>query len=221
MEIRVIDLGRISYKEAFTRQIQAQAQILQGISSHTLILCEHHHTVTLSRHASLSNILDQGILKSDNIDFIMGVNRGGDITYHGPGQLVGYLIFDLRELGRDLGWFLNRTEEVLIKTLSEFQIEGHTKKGFRGIWIGEKKIASIGIGVSKWVSMHGFALNINTDLKLFNKIRPCGLDVKMTSMEECLGGPIDMRPVKQVVVSQMASNFSTKQYSYAKGVSDD
>lgn len=216
MSLTVIDLGKISFKEAFSRQIQVQAQVLQGISSHTLIFCEHPHTMTLSRHASLSNILDQGIFKSDNIDFIMGVNRGGDITYHGPGQLVGYLIFDLREFGRDLGWFLNKIEEIIIKTIAKFMIEGHAREGFRGVWVGERKIASIGIGVNKWVSLHGLALNISTDLSFFDKIRPCGLGIKMTSMDENLGEPINIELVRRELVKETARNFGLvdkKEYS--------
>ncbi|MBL7129882.1 MAG: lipoyl(octanoyl) transferase LipB [Candidatus Omnitrophica bacterium] len=207
MNLSVVELGRIPFKEAFFKQIQIHKQILQGNSSHTLILCEHPHTITLARQASIGNVLGPDIIKDTNIDFVMGVNRGGDITYHGPGQLVGYLIFDLRKFGRDLGWFLNRIEQAIIKTIAKFNIEGYTKKGFRGVWVGERKIASIGIGVDKWISLHGFGLNINTDLSFFDKIRPCGLNIKMTSMQGYLGKLVDMESIKREVIKQAFNSF--------------
>ena len=207
MNIEVIDLGRVSFKEAFSRQIQVHNQILQGDSSHTLILCEHPHTITLGRHAKSSNILNYSFIKENSIDLVAGVNRGGDVTYHGPGQLMGYLIFDLRELGRDLGWFLNRIQDLIIRTVASFGLETNVKKGFRGVWIGEQKIASIGIGVDKWISLHGFGLNVNTDLRFFNIIKPCGLDVEMISFKKLLGRSIDMSLVKEEIAGQVDKIF--------------
>ena len=216
MRISVIDLGKISFKEAFAKQIQAHAQILHGIASHTLILCEHPHTITLSRQARIEHILDRSLIKGRDIDFIMGVNRGGDITYHGSGQLVGYLVFDLRQLNRDLGRFLKKIEEALMNTLIEFGIQGNVIDGFRGVWVGQKKIASIGIGVEKWVTLHGFALNINTDLNFFTKIRPCGLNIRMTSMQDCLNRQIDLEPVKKMIVNQLQNSFEFKEVEDGK-----
>ncbi len=210
MNLSVIDLGLISFKDAYSRQLQIHNQVLKGNSAHTLILCEHPHTITLSRKAALANILDNSFILDKTIDLITGVDRGGDITYHGPGQLMGYLIFDLRKLGRDLGIFLGTMEEVIIKTLSIFNLYGHKKFGFRGVWINERKIASIGIGVKKWVSLHGFGLNVNTDLRFFEMIRPCGMDIKMTSMDEILGGHIDLSLVKKELIKELNDCFELK-----------
>ncbi|NQU19488.1 lipoyl(octanoyl) transferase LipB [bacterium] len=207
MNLSVIDLGIISFKEAVQRQIRVHREILQGDSSHTLILCEHLHTITLGRQANTTNILDYKFIKDNNIDFLVGVNRGGDVTYHGPGQLMGYLIFDLRNLGRDLGWFLKRIEGLIIDTIAAFNIQGNIKSGFRGVWVNERKIASIGIAVDRWVSLHGFGLNVNTDLRFFDIIKPCGLDIRMTSLNECLGGPMNMELIKRELIEQTAESF--------------
>jgi len=206
---------RVSFKDAFLYQVKIREDILQGKnpSSHAVILCEHPHTITLTRKAKLDNILDKSIVEDKSINFVTDLNRGGDVTYHGPGQLVGYLIFDLREFGRDLSLFLNKIDEVLIKTLAKFRIKGHTRKGFRGAWVGNNKIASIGIGVSRWVSMHGFALNINTDLGFFDKIKPCGLDCRMTSMQK-LGYRVNIGSVSTVLIDEICNcfNFNLRLY---------
>lgn len=207
MQISVVDLGFISFKDAYSRQLEIHNQVLKGNTTHTLILCEHPHTITLSRKAALGNILDNSFILDKTIDLITGVDRGGDITYHGPGQLMGYLVFDLRKTGKDLGTFLDTMEEVIIKTLSRFNLCGQKKFGFRGVWVGEKKIASIGIGVKKWVSLHGFGLNVNTDLRFFEMIRPCGMDIEMTSMNEILGKHIDPGLLKKELVKEIDSCF--------------
>jgi len=141
------------------------------------------------------------------MDFIVGVNRGGDITYHGPGQLMGYLIFDLRKLSRDLGLFINRIEDTIINTLNTFGIDSFRKYGFRGVWVKDKKIASIGLGVNKWVTIHGFGLNVNTDLNFFKMIKPCGMNIKMTSMGEVLGEPVDLNLVKSELTKEINCCF--------------
>lgn len=217
MNLEVIDLGRISFKEAFLKQIQAHGQILSKQSSHTLILCEHPHTITLPRQANIANIIDVNVIKDQKVDFIVGINRGGEVTYHGPGQLMGYLIFDLRQLDRDLGRFLNKIEEVIIKTLEKFKIKSRAKEGYRGVWVADQKIASIGIGIDKWVSLHGFALNINTDLNQFGNIKPCGLDIKMTSIKEQLNVSISLEVVKNQLIGQILEVFGLvkeKQLAY-------
>ncbi|MDD5355999.1 MAG: lipoyl(octanoyl) transferase LipB [Candidatus Omnitrophica bacterium] len=197
MRISVVDLGKISFQKAFLRQLDIQKQVLEGEVSHTLVFCEHPHTITSTRRTDVNNILDHRFILDNNVDYVMGINRGGDITYHGPGQLMGYLIFDLRNLGRDLGLFLRNMESSIIKTLAAFNIEACSKAGFRGVWAGDKKIASIGIGVNKWVTIHGFGLNVNTELKFFEIIRPCGLDIKMTSMKKELRGSLNLGLVKK------------------------
>ena len=128
---------------------------------------------------------------------IFKIDRGGKITYHGPGQIVGYPIFNLNELRIDVHTYLRKIEEVIILTLDDFGIKAERKDGLTGVWVGDEKVASIGIKVSHWVTMHGFALNVNTDLKFFDFIFPCGLkDVSMTSMEKILGFGVDIVDVK-------------------------
>lgn len=220
MNLSILDLEEISFKDAFLKQLEIHKQIQQGVSSHTLILCEHPHTITLGRQAKIGNILDYKSIQDNNIDLVIGVNRGGDVTYHGPGQLIGYFIFDLKELGRDLGLFLERIQRVIINTLSSFGINAYTIKGLRGVWVNNQKIASIGIGVSKWISLHGFGLNINTDLQFFDLIRPCGLDIKMTSLKEYLGRTLDLNEIKKQLVRQIFNIFEVYPYLHLRGASN-
>lgn len=208
MNLSVIDFGVIAYKQAFYRQLSIHREVVIGQSPHTLILCEHPHTITLGKQAALANILDYNSIRDRNIDFIIAVNRGGDVTYHGPGQLMVYFIFDLRKMERNLGLFLNRIEEVVVKTIDSFNIEACTKYGFRGVWVGALKIACVGIGVEKWVTLHGFGLNVNTDLSFFDIIRPCGLDVKMTSLKQEVGSFIDIDRLKQEIIKQTCFLFN-------------
>ena len=207
MNLFVIDLGLISFKGAFSKQIQIHNQVLSGSLPHTLILCEHPHTITISRQAQVKNILDYGFIKQNDVDFIVGLNRGGDVTYHGPGQLMGYLIFDLRRLNRNLSLFLENAEKAVVGVINSFGIRANVKAGFRGAWVGQKKMASIGIGVDKWVTLHGFGLNVNTNLDFFDIIRPCGMDVEMTSMEKELGFCVSMQEVKRRIVKEICLVF--------------
>lgn len=207
MRLGVLNLGHIPFKEAFARQHALHAQVLSRVLPHTLILCEHPPSITLGRGARASSVLDYSAIAKKNISFIVGVDRGGEVTYHGPGQLMGYLLFDLREYGRDLGWFLNGIEEMLIETLGVYGLHAHRKSGFRGVWIENRKIASIGIGVQRWVSLHGFGLNVNTDLSFFKIIKPCGLDVEMTSMEKELGHSVSPESVRRTVIEKTARTF--------------
>jgi len=208
MKISVADLGKISFQEAFLKQMDIKDQIIKGNADNTLVFCEHPRTITSTRHTDTGNILDYRFILDNDIDYIMGVNRGGDITYHGPGQLMGYMIFDLRKLGRDLGLFLRNMENSIIKTLAAFNIQARSKTGFRGVWIEDKKIASIGIGVDKWITMHGFGLNVNTDLKFFEIIKPCGLDIRMTSMKEELHRSLDLGLVKNEFIRVLNDIFN-------------
>jgi lipoate-protein ligase B len=207
MSLSIVDLGRIYFKDAFQRQVYIHSRVKDKLSPHTLILCEHPHTFTVPRKLNLDNIIDISIAKREDIDFVVGLNRGGDITYHGPGQLMGYLIFDLKALGIRIGDFLNSVELALIKTMFDFGISCGIIPGFRGIWTNGQKIASIGLGFDNWVSLHGFALNINTDLSFFDMIRPCGLNVKMTSMEGQLNNSIDTDMVKIQIIQHISEVF--------------
>ncbi|MBT8234017.1 MAG: lipoyl(octanoyl) transferase LipB [Saprospiraceae bacterium] len=167
-----------------------------------LVFCEHSHVLTLGKSASISNLIaDKEQLKSEDIE-LYNINRGGDITYHGPGQLTGYLIFDLELLYRDVHKYVRNIEECIIQFLALYNINGIRLKKYTGVWIKDendyRKICAIGVHLSKWVSMHGFGLNINTELKYFNNIIPCGIEDKnksVTSLSKEIGRPIDMNTV--------------------------
>lgn len=189
---RVIDLGCISFDAAYAFQQKILQEIIYQFSPDTLIFCQHPHTVTLGRLANPKNILaDKESLINQEID-VFKIDRGGDVTYHGPGQLVIYPIFNLAQHGKDLKKFLNNLEEVVIDFLEIFGIKGIRKSGFTGVWVEDKKIASIGIGVKKWITFHGLAVNLNTDLSYFSLIRPCGLDKEMTSLKEVLSQKVEL-----------------------------
>lgn len=227
------DLGLIDYKEAWDYQEKLHAEIvdeklkrrknnpdknfpLTG-SQHYLLFCEHPHVYTLGRSGKENHLLvDENGLKEKKATFYRN-NRGGDITYHGPGQIVGYPILDLEEFFTDIHQYLRYLEEAIIRTLKEFQIEAGRIPGLTGVWldtenkIKARKICAFGVRCSRWVTMHGFAFNINTDLSYFGNIIPCGIqDKAVTSMEKELGKKIDMSEVKEKVKNQLAILFSMK-----------
>ena len=146
-----------------------------GAIEDTLLLLEHPHTYTLGKTADRTNLIGSEEYLEKNGISVFEIDRGGDITYHGPGQIVGYPIIDLNKWKPDTHLYLRNLEEVIIKVLAEYGIESGRKPEYTGVWVGESKIAAIGIRVSRWVTMHGFAFNINTDLELFNGIIPCGI----------------------------------------------
>ncbi len=166
-----------------------------------MILLEHPAVITLGRNSNDKNLVwTQTELDSAGIDCVPS-RRGGDVTLHAPGQLVGYPIVDLNHYQRDLHKFLRDLEAVLIETLADFSLEGKRLPGKTGVWIAERKIASIGIAVQRWISYHGFALNINNDLSSFEAIIPCGLQgVSMTSMQQELGKTLEMRDVTEALI---------------------
>jgi lipoyl(octanoyl) transferase len=153
-----------------------------------LLLLEHPRVITLGRGASESNVIaPTDVLERRGVT-IHEIERGGDVTYHGPGQLVGYPIIDLTRHRQDLHWYLRQLEEVLIRTLSAFGIAGSRVEGYTGVWVQDRKIASIGVHVTRWITFHGFALNVSTDLTDFGLIVPCGIEaVQMTSVENETG----------------------------------
>ena len=194
----VRQLGILEYNEALDLQRQLVDDRVRGLIADTLLLLEHPHVVT--RGAG-----HNGRTLGNNPHPLYDVDRGGDITYHGPGQLVGYPIVHLK--GRDLtiGAHLRTIEAALIRSLADFGIKGERLKGFTGVWVGGRKIASIGIAVRAWVAYHGFALNVATDLSQFNGIHPCGLEPgQMTSMERVLGSP----PLAKAVRAGVAAAFA-------------
>ncbi len=181
-----------------------------GDTKHYLLLCEHPPVYTIGKSGNVKNILiSEAEMTRRGIAFFQ-TNRGGDITFHGPQQLVGYPILDLEKIYTDIGKYLRALEEVIILTLAGFGIYGERSKGETGVWIEpgmagkERKICAMGVRCSRWITMHGFALNVNTDLSYFNNIIPCGIENKqVTSIEKELGRPVDLQEVKE----KMKRNF--------------
>ncbi len=189
-----IDLGLSDYKEAYKTQCEVRSKVAEGACENTLIITEHKSVITIGRIGS-----EKHIFKTEGIE-VLNVDRGGDVTYHGPGQLVAYPIFKLENEARDIHGFLKFLEEVGISFLSKYGVRAETRPGMRGIWVRDSKIASIGIGVKKWVTYHGMAININTDLKPFSFIKPCGIDrVKITSLENLLKERLDIEDAKRKI----------------------
>jgi len=196
---RVKDLGLIDYSAAYAIQQETVKSVIEG-GPHTLLFSEHPPVFTLGRLATEANfLLSKAEMTKNKID-IVRIDRGGEVTFHGPGQLVIYPILRLTDFGRDLKTYLKKLEDVGIELLRCFGVTaGHMPKQ-RGVWAGQNKIISIGVGVRKWVSFHGLAVNVNTDLKFFSMIKPCGLDVRMTSLSQLTGKEIRLADVKEEAV---------------------
>ena len=174
-------LGRVDYASALQLQQQLTSDRKQGLIPDQLLLLEHPHVITMGRNGHAENLLAGGdILARAGIAFYP-TDRGGDVTYHGPGQLVGYPILDLRDWKRDVSAYVRAVEETIIATLAEYGIAAGRIPKLTGVWVGERKIAAIGVHLSRWVTSHGFALNVSTDLSYFQYIVPCGLTRRVTS----------------------------------------
>ena len=200
MSISILDLGRRPYQEVWLLQKELVEARSAGRVPDTLILVEHEHVVTLGRKTSPENF------KRDLSVPVFEVERGGDATYHGPGQLVGYPIMNMKV--PDVRNYVRKLEEVLITAVQIFSVRAARKEGHPGVWVEGKKLASIGVAVTNWVTYHGFALNVNTDLSYFQLIRPCGLDPDtITSMERLTGRALDFRAVKSEVVKSFTRIF--------------
>ena len=185
-ELWVVNLGTVPYEEALELQrALARERISGAIPEDMLLLMEHPPVVTLGRATKAANLISSAeFLASRGVD-LFEVERGGDVTFHGPGQLVGYPIIDLKRHKLDLHWYLRQVEEALIQTLAAYSIPAERNVGFTGVWTKGRKIASIGVHARDWVTWHGFALNVTTDLSYFDLIVPCGIDgVTMTSIEK-------------------------------------
>ena len=218
------DLGLIDYKEAwdfqetiFNNTIQEKIQIRNGDQSlqtkNYLLFCEHPHVYTLGKSGSESNLLLNELeLEQEEATFYK-INRGGDITYHGPGQLVAYPIFDLDHFFTDIHKYMRFLEEAVIQTLADFGIIGGRVEGLTGVWIeGDtpkaRKICALGVKSSRWVTMHGIGFNVNSDLNYFSHIIPCGIDDKaVTSMRQELGRELDLKEVSSVLKNKLAQLF--------------
>lgn len=186
-------------------------------TTHHLLFVEHNPVYTLGKSGDISHVLiSEPELQQKGIEFFK-INRGGDVTFHGPGQLVGYPVFDLEKFKTDLGWYLRSLEEVIILTLANYGLNGDRSAGETGVWLDpgvkgrERKICAMGIRCSRWITMHGFAFNINTDLHYFNYIIPCGIHHKqVTSLQKELGYVVPMEEVKQRVRSNFEKVFNVE-----------
>ena len=186
-------LGRAGFEEALAIQEEIVARkIADSAADDELLLLEHEPVYTIGRTPDQSSLLDVAHLPH----LVVQINRGGQATYHGPGQIIGYPILDLKPRGQDLHRYLRALEDFLIALLQDFGVAGERREGLTGVWVGGKKIASIGVGVRRWITMHGFALNVCGDLAPFGRITPCGIaGVEMTSIERERGGDVDVESV--------------------------
>jgi lipoate-protein ligase B len=204
-DARLLDLGQREYAEVWALQRELVTARQKGEIPDTLILVEHPHVLTLGRGSHRENLVAPGDMP------IFEIERGGDVTYHGPGQLVGYPIFLLRERERDLHLYLRNLEEVLIQTVGAHGLAAERNPGWTGVWNGGRKLASIGVAVKRWVTLHGFALNVSTDLTRFAAINPCGLEATiMGSISSALGHPVAVDDVKTTVRQKMAQVFQRR-----------
>jgi len=207
----VYQLGQVGYSEAYYLQTELLYQRLAGKIRDVLLLLEHPPTITIGKSGKLENIIASQIELAEKGVPVLFVDRGGDVTYHGPSQLVGYPIIDLRDRGRDLHRYVHDLEEVVIRTLSDFSIKAGRDRTHRGVWVGNEEIAAIGLRVRKWVTMHGFALNVNTDLEPFSLINPCGFsDRGATSISALLSQDIPMAAVTESLLVRFAEVFDAQ-----------
>jgi lipoyl(octanoyl) transferase len=198
--------GRMEYGAAFELQRRLVDERKRGAIPDQLLLVEHPHTITLGRNGRLENLLaGEEALRAAGIAF-HPTDRGGDITYHGPGQAVGYPILDLREWKRDVGAYVRALEEVMILALADFGVSAGRVCGCTGAWVGDRKIGAIGVHISRWVTSHGFALNVNPDLSYFGYIVPCGLAKPVTSMAE-LGARASLADVNERLAARFGQVF--------------
>jgi lipoyl(octanoyl) transferase len=203
-ELTVRDIGRMPYAQAFALQQRLVGQRKCGEICDQLLFVEHPHVVTMGRNGRNENLLaSPELLERAGIQF-HSTDRGGDVTYHGPGQVVGYPIIDLREWDRDVVKYVRALEDVLIAVLAEFGIRGGREPGATGVWVNGAKVAAIGVHVSRWVTSHGFALNVDTDLSYFRYIVPCGLTKPVTSLRA-----LGCEATRTEVVSALARHFGT------------
>ncbi len=202
-------LGRIGYEEALALQERTVARKIESSDApDEFLLLEHEPVYTIGRTPDQSSLGDPEHLPHP----LVKINRGGQATYHGPGQLVGYPILDLKPRGQDLHRYLRALEEGLIDVLHKFEVAGERREGLTGVWVGERKIASIGVGVRRWISMHGFALNVCGDLSPFQQITPCGIvGVEMTSVERECGRPVSVQEVADVSAAVFGERFADPQ----------
>lgn len=200
------DLGRLGYQQSLDLQQELVSQRKQGVIPDQLLIVEHPHVITLGRNAKEGHVLaSPEVLAKAGIE-LHATNRGGDVTYHGPGQIVGYPIFDLREWKRDVVAYVRAIEEVIIGALADFGVTGERDPQATGVWVGGAKVAAIGVHLSRWVTSHGFALNVDTNLDYFRYIVPCGLTKPVTSLRD-LGCRASRQQVTEALLHQFERVF--------------
>ena len=204
VKVNIMNLGKRSYGEVWSLQKKMQIKRMAGEIDDLLILVEHDPVYTLGKNADVNHLLQS----RDRTIEVFNVERGGDVTFHGPGQLVGYPIIDLANYKKSVSWYMHSLEQLTIEVLSEFEISAKRIKGLTGVWVGDKKIAAQGVRLTRWVTMHGFSINVNTDLSYYNGIIPCGIfDRGVTSMEELLGSTQKMEKVRTLVIDKFNQIF--------------
>ena len=208
MQCAVEQLGHVEYAAGLELQRERVAARKAGAIPDTLLLLEHPHVYTLGRNARRENVLvSPSFLRARGAE-VFETDRGGDVTYHGPGQLVGYPIIDLTQHRRDIAWYMRSLEEVFIRVTAEYGIEAGRLQGAAGVWVGNAKLVAVGVHISRWVTSHGFAFNVNTDLSFFDWIVPCGLHGRgVTSLQRLLGHPVDMEDVSSKVIEAFGRVF--------------
>jgi lipoyl(octanoyl) transferase len=206
----VLRLGRTVYRECAALQRQMVDLRIRGVSTDLLLLTEHEHVYTMGTGSDENHLLASEPELRRLKAVVERSERGGDVTYHGPGQLVVYPIIDLQQRTPDLHRYLRDLEEVVVRALREFGVEGGRVEGYSGVWVGEEKICAMGIHVRRWVTMHGFALNVSTDLSYFGRIIPCGIFERgVTSLQEILGREVEPAAVEAAIIRSWATVFQT------------
>jgi lipoyl(octanoyl) transferase len=209
----ITDLGLVSYSDALALQQRLAAARKSGLIDDVFLLCEHPHVITLGRNANRQNLLaSEHVLRQKAVE-LHATNRGGDVTYHGPGQIIGYPILNLAAIKRDVGWYVRTLEEAMIRASADFGATAYRVPGKTGIWVqagaSEEKLAAIGVHISRWVTSHGFAYNVSTDLRYFDLIVPCGIaDRKATSLEKLLRRSVPLEEVKPRLTRHLTDLFS-------------
>jgi len=212
-------LGLVDYEDGLRLQRELVARRKAGTIPDTLLLLEHPHVYTLGRNAKTENLLISAEQLAARGAQVFEIDRGGDVTYHGPGQLVGYPILDLAQHRRDIAWYMRCLEEVLIAVAGEYGLEAGRLAGAPGVWVGNDKLAAMGVHISRWVTSHGFAFNVNTDLSYFDWIVPCGLrDKGVTSLQKLLGRRVEMEEVAGRVVRHFGRVFEVEMVEVAEQV---
>ena len=204
LEIQILDLGQKPFKDVWSLQKKMQLQRINNDIGDVLILVEHDPVYTLGKNANPDHLLQS---RDRSID-VFNIERGGDITFHGPGQLVGYPILDLTNYKKSVSWYMRSLEQLTIDVLNEFEISANRVEGLTGVWVGDEKIAAQGVRLTKWITMHGFSINVNTDLSFYDGIIPCGIfNHGVTSMKEILKRTQKMEKVKSLVIDKFNQIF--------------